>query len=54
MLGADAFSIKNNSGTSLKSIIESPSIPKGFFNIRNDSDAVYSHDHIRVNSIIDL
>ncbi|KAJ5115574.1 hypothetical protein N7526_011455 [Penicillium atrosanguineum] len=54
MLGADAFSTKNNTGVSLKTIFENPDIPKGVFDIRNDSDALYSHYGICVNGIIDL
>lgn len=38
----------------MKIILESPDIPKGIFDIRNDSDALYSHYGIRVNGIIDL
>ncbi|KAJ5771461.1 uncharacterized protein N7511_003512 [Penicillium nucicola] len=53
-LGAAAFSTENNTGTSLKTILENPDIPKGIFDIRNDSDALYSHYGIRVNGIIDL
>ena len=32
-----------NPVTTLKSILESPAIPKVFFDVRNDSDALFSH-----------
>ena len=53
-LGKTAFSTTNRSATSLKTILESPSIPKVFFDIRNDSDALFSHFQISVNGIQDL
>jgi exonuclease 3'-5' domain-containing protein 1 len=54
ILGRDVFSTTNNAGCTLKSILESRTIPKVFFDIRNDSDALYSHYQISVNGIIDL
>jgi len=53
-LGKTAFSTTNRSTTSLKRILESPTIPKVFFDIRNDSDALFSHFQISVNGIHDL
>ena len=53
-LGKTAFSITNSSATSLKTILESPTIPKVIFDIRNDSDALFSHFQISVNGIKDL
>ncbi|KAE8449745.1 hypothetical protein EG329_007520 [Mollisiaceae sp. DMI_Dod_QoI] len=38
----------------LKSILEDPSIPKVFFDVRNDSDALFSHYRISLQGIIDL
>ncbi|KAH7370760.1 domain-containing protein 1 [Rhexocercosporidium sp. MPI-PUGE-AT-0058] len=40
--------------TTLQSILQSPSIPKVFFDVRNDSDALFSHFHITLAGIIDL
>ncbi|KFX95237.1 hypothetical protein O988_05887 [Pseudogymnoascus sp. VKM F-3808] len=37
-----AFSTTTASGTSLKTILESPTIPKVVFDIRNDSDALFN------------
>jgi exonuclease 3'-5' domain-containing protein 1 len=48
-LGRTAFSTTNNSATSLKTILESPTIPKVIFDIRNNSDALFSHFQISVN-----
>ena len=53
-LGKTAFSTTNSSAISLKTILESPSIPKVIFDIRNDSDALFSHFQISVNGIQDL
>ena len=39
---------------SLKVVLQSPSIPKVVFDIRNDSDARFSHYQIRVDGIKDL
>ncbi|KFY61100.1 hypothetical protein V496_05154 [Pseudogymnoascus sp. VKM F-4515 (FW-2607)] len=36
-----AFSTTNSKGTSLKTVLESPTIPKVIFDIRNDSDALF-------------
>ncbi|KAH6708747.1 domain-containing protein 1, partial [Leptodontidium sp. MPI-SDFR-AT-0119] len=54
ILGNDAFSTTNSTGISLKTILENPKIPKVFFNIRNDSDALYSQYHICVDGIINV
>ena len=53
-LGKTAFSTINRSATSLKTILESPTISKVIFDIRNDSDALFSHFQISVNGIHDL
>ena len=53
-LGKTAFSTTNSSATSLKTILESPTIPKVIFDIRNDSDALFSLFQISVNGIQDL
>lgn len=41
-LGAKAFTTPGSTGTTLKSILESPSATKYFFDVRNDSDALFS------------
>jgi len=53
-LGEAAFSTTTSSGTSLKTILESSTIPKVVFDIRNDSDALFSLFQISVDGIKDL
>ncbi|KAJ9661322.1 hypothetical protein H2198_002065 [Neophaeococcomyces mojaviensis] len=54
ILGEVAFTTTNGRGVSLRSILESPTIPKVVFDIRNDSDALFSHYNIQVDGIKDL
>ncbi|KAF2452195.1 hypothetical protein P171DRAFT_347737 [Karstenula rhodostoma CBS 690.94] len=49
-----AFTTQGTRGQSLKNIFESDAIPKAFFDIRNDSDALYSHFSINVAGIVDI
>jgi len=53
-LQQSAFSTTSTKGESLRGMLESMNIPKVFFDIRNDSDALFSHYQIRVNGVIDL
>jgi exonuclease 3'-5' domain-containing protein 1 len=62
-LGATAFSTpaqthRNDAATetplTLKSILESPTIPKVLFDVRNDSDALFSHFSLNLACITDL
>jgi exonuclease 3'-5' domain-containing protein 1 len=53
-LGEAAFSTTTNSGTSLKTVLESLTIPKVVFDIRNDSDALFSLFQISVDGTKDL
>ncbi|KAJ5774382.1 hypothetical protein N7457_009278 [Penicillium paradoxum] len=53
-LGNEAFSTTSTRGKSLKYILESPAILKGIFDVRNDSDAMYSHYGISVDGIRDI
>ncbi|CAH0058559.1 unnamed protein product [Clonostachys solani] len=56
ILGPLAFSTPGilHAETTLKSILESDKIPKVFFDVRNDSDALYSHYDISLSGIHDL
>jgi exonuclease 3'-5' domain-containing protein 1 len=54
VLGSAAFSTTNSHGVSLKTILKSPHTPKVVFDIRNDSDALYSHYQISVDGVKDL
>ncbi|KAI1842659.1 hypothetical protein JX266_011121 [Neoarthrinium moseri] len=48
------FTTPSKNGTTFKHILESSSIPKVFFDIRNDSDALYSHYKIELHGVQDL
>ncbi|KAI1263241.1 ribonuclease H-like domain-containing protein [Xylariaceae sp. FL1019] len=54
-LGKDAFNTRgNHSRKTLKSILESPSVPKVFFDVRRDSDALFAHFEVKLQGIHDL
>jgi len=54
-LGKEAFTTSGNtSGTNLKDILEASAVPKVFYDIRNDSDALFSLFGVRVEGIEDL
>ena len=54
-LGASAFSIPASDGTTtLKTILESPIIAKGIFDVRNDSAALYHGFGIRLQCMHDI
>ncbi|KXH25373.1 3'-5' exonuclease [Colletotrichum salicis] len=48
------FSETNRNGHSFRDILESDAIPKVFFDVRNDSDALYHHFQIKLSGIQDL
>ena len=54
VLGKEAFSTSNGSGTNLRSILESALVPKVFFDVRNDSDALFAHFQISLQGIQDI
>ncbi|KAH7305050.1 exonuclease [Stachybotrys elegans] len=54
LLHDKAFSTPADNGYTLKEILESGSIPKVFFDVRNDSDALHSHFGICLAGIHDL
>ncbi|PGH07431.1 hypothetical protein GX51_01730 [Blastomyces parvus] len=53
-LGKAAFTTTGTNGKSLKSILECPSTPKVFFDVRNDSNALFFLFGIRLQGIEDL
>jgi exonuclease 3'-5' domain-containing protein 1 len=53
-LGDKAFSTTGASGQTLKGILESNSIPKIFFDVRNDLDTLFSHFRISLTNIKDI
>ncbi|KAM3450570.1 hypothetical protein MY3296_006033 [Beauveria thailandica] len=54
VLREKAFQVCGSSGQTLKTILESCDIPKVFFDVRNDSDALYKHYNICLAGIQDL
>ena len=54
VLGEEAFSTPNGSGTNLRSILESALVPKVFFDVRNDSDALFAHFQISLQGVQDI
>jgi exonuclease 3'-5' domain-containing protein 1 len=53
-LGDKAFSTASGSGQTLKGILESDSVPKIFFDVCNDSDALFSHFRISLAGVEDI
>lgn len=53
-LGNDAFTTAGSDGRTIKQLLESAEVRKVFFDIRNDSEALYSLHGIRVQGIEDL
>ncbi|KAL2812004.1 ribonuclease H-like domain-containing protein [Aspergillus granulosus] len=53
-LGQQAFSTGSPSGTTLKGVLEDENIQKAFFDVRNDSDALYAHFGVHLAGIHDI
>lgn len=53
-LQAAAFNTAAADGTTLKSVFESPDIIKVFFDLRNDSDALFHHYGVRLSGVEDI
>lgn len=49
-----AFETSGSGGENLRTILESKEYPKVFFDVRNDSDALYSHFQVCLRGVIDL
>lgn len=54
VLKDEAFSQQGPSGITLRSVLEAPSIPKVFYDVRNDSDALFTHYQTALDGIQDL
>lgn len=54
VLGAKAFEVATDENTTLKSVLESKTIFKVFFDVRNDSDALHAHFGVNIAGTIDL
>jgi exonuclease 3'-5' domain-containing protein 1 len=53
-LGSKAFDTSGKLDHTLRSVLQSRSIPKVFFDVRNDSDALFSHFKISLKGVVDL
>lgn len=53
-LKGDAFETQSHTGTTLKEVLESSKIPKVFFDVRNDSDALFTHFQINLRCVVDI
>ncbi|KAL3474069.1 ribonuclease H-like domain-containing protein [Aspergillus californicus] len=53
-LGLAAFSTAGKLGKSFKDILESPDVLKVFFDVRNDSDALYAHYGVKLQGVRDI
>ncbi|KAM7201160.1 Ribonuclease H-like domain containing protein [Rhypophila sp. PSN 637] len=54
---ADQENASNGEDTSpmtLKSLLEDPTVPKYFWDVRNDADALWSHHKVRLAGVIDV
>ena len=54
LLGEKAFNTLGQSGTDLRAILQSESVPKVFFDIRNDADALYAHFGVSLEGVVDV
>lgn len=54
VLGLSAFTTPGTYGRNLKTILEDSTIVKAFFDVRNDSDALFSHYGINLDGIVDI
>lgn len=54
VLGIAAFFTKGKAQQSLQDILESEKVPKVFFDVRNDSDALHCYFQVKLAGIIDL
>ncbi|GKZ52037.1 hypothetical protein AbraIFM66951_009920, partial [Aspergillus brasiliensis] len=53
-LGTKAFDHATPDGTTLRSTLESPSIPKVLFDVRNDSAALFHQYHVELAGVHNL
>ncbi|MBE3049508.1 hypothetical protein IMZ48_44815 [Candidatus Bathyarchaeota archaeon] len=53
-LGAAVFDTAAADGITFRTILKSPHINKVFFDVRNDSDALYAHFSIKLHGIEDV
>lgn len=53
-LGYVAFTTTAESGTTLKSVLEDPTITKCFWDVRNDADALWAHYEVNLAGVMDI
>jgi exonuclease 3'-5' domain-containing protein 1 len=53
-LGAQSFDTKGRKGITLKDILQDEKIPKVFFDVRNDSDALFAHYGVALRGVEDV
>jgi exonuclease 3'-5' domain-containing protein 1 len=53
-LGAQAFNTAGTRGRTLKDILQASKIPKVFFDVRNDSDALFAHFGVALKGVQDV
>ena len=53
-LESEAFTTPGSAGQTLKLILESPTIPKAFFDVRTDSDALFGHFGTKLQNVEDI
>lgn len=53
-LGTSSFTTTSGEGKSLKSIFEDPSVPKCFWDVRNDADALWTLYQVDLASVLDI
>jgi exonuclease 3'-5' domain-containing protein 1 len=53
-LGAQAFNTAGSKRTTLKDILQDEKIPKVFFDVRNDSDALFAHFGVALQGVEDV
>ena len=53
-LQAAAFTTKGKNGWSFKNVLECDQLVKVFFDVRNDSDALFAHYKVNLKSVVDL
>lgn len=53
-LGAQAFNTAGDQGKTLQDVLQNGDIPKGFFDVRNDSDALFSLFGVKLQGVEDV
>ena len=54
VLGKKAFNTPGQSGKDLRAVLQSESIPKVFFDVRNDADALFAHFRVSMAGVADV